>query len=30
MKRSTNDNVTESELTVRLQDALEQAWAQAR
>jgi hypothetical protein len=29
MKRSTNDNVTEPELTVRLQDVLEQAWAQA-
>jgi hypothetical protein len=28
-KRSTDDIVTESELTIRLQDALEQAWAQA-
>jgi hypothetical protein len=30
MKRSTNDNVNEAELTVRLQDTFEQAWAQAR
>jgi hypothetical protein len=30
MKRSANDNVTEAELTVQLQDALEQAWAQGR
>jgi hypothetical protein len=29
-KRSSTDTVTESELTARLQDVLEQAWAQAR
>jgi hypothetical protein len=29
-KRSTDDNVTEAELVLRVQDALEEAWSQAR